>query len=89
MRWGEIYEKNIMLRVHRCMSMRTIVQLHWRANFPLEGVLLHCKGSYVPLRLELVQVVSTVRFDRVKPNAWPIIKVEDVLLHFFTEDECR
>jgi hypothetical protein len=56
----EYSEKKIMLRVHRYMSMGTIVQLHLEGEFSLWKVFccISTEDSFY-LGLELVQLVST------------------------------
>ena len=56
----EFSEKKIMLRVHRYMSMGTIVQLHLDGKFSLWKVFCCiATGETFHLGLELVQLVST------------------------------
>ena len=56
----EYSEKKIMLRVHRFMSMGTIVQLHLDGEFSLWKVFCCiATGETFHLGLELVQLVST------------------------------
>ena len=56
----EYSEKKIMLRVHRYMSMGTIVQLHLDGEFSLWKVFCCIEtGDTFHLGLDLVQLVST------------------------------
>jgi hypothetical protein len=55
----EYSEKKIMLRVHRFMSIGTLVQLHLDGNFSLWKVFCCIEtGDTFHLGLELVQLVS-------------------------------
>lgn len=56
----EYSEKKIMLRVHRYMSMGTVVQLHLDGEFSLWKVFCCiATGDTFHLGLELVQLVAT------------------------------